>query len=271
MGISDIFSYLSYKKYLNDTIKSRPAGGHGYRTKLANACGCRLSYITEVLNRSGNFNLEQAEALNQFLGHSSEESEYFLLLVNFERAGTDLLQKRLRAQIDRFRVKRLTLKDRAIVKTELRKDDQATYYSSWLYAAVHMLASLDQLKTRDALAEHLRIPKDIVADVLDFLTRIGLLQNDRGIYKIATGRIFLGNDSPNVIKHHTNWRLRAIEALDRGIKTNMHYTSIFSIQAQDLIVAKEILAKAIDGFSKIVHDSKNDEEVHVFNLDVFKI
>ena len=271
MTTKDIFSYLSYKIYINDYLKALPAGGHGYRTKFAEACGCRLSYVTEVLNRQANFSLEQAEALNDLLGHTHEESDYFLLLINYERAGSHALSKRLRSQIEKMREKRLVLKDRVEVKTKLSVEDQSTYYSSWHYAAIHMLVSLEGLQTREALKEYLHLPKERVLEVLDFLVQSNLLKYEKGRYVVGMGKIFLGSDSPNIIKHHTNWRLRAIEALDCGIKTDLHYSSVVSLRKEDVSVAKEVLVKAIEDVRRIVRDSPRDEVVQVVAMDFFKI
>lgn len=98
MITKDIFSYLQYKNYLSDYLSALPNGGHGFRSKLAQACGCRLSYVSEVFHRHANFSLEQAESINDLLRHTPEECDYFLLMVNFERAGSDVYGPTLRSK-----------------------------------------------------------------------------------------------------------------------------------------------------------------------------
>src|SRR5687768_11246698 len=95
-----VFDYRDYKKYLNDFIKNQASGGHGYRSKIAEALRCHITYISQVLNKDAHFSLEQADELNSFLGHTKDESHYFLLLVQVARAGTHSLRSKFQEQID---------------------------------------------------------------------------------------------------------------------------------------------------------------------------
>ncbi len=80
MTEKSLFEYLSYKTYLKAALENKPSGGHGFRSKIAAALGCQVSYISQVLNKEAHFSLEQAEALNSLLGHTDEESEFFSCL-----------------------------------------------------------------------------------------------------------------------------------------------------------------------------------------------
>lgn len=63
----DIFDYDDYKKYLHDLLLSQPSKGHGFRSRLAEVAGCRVSYVSQVLNQDMDFSLEQAESINPLL------------------------------------------------------------------------------------------------------------------------------------------------------------------------------------------------------------
>src|SRR5258708_7490388 len=99
----EIFDYIDYKQYLADTIRKLPLKGHGFRSRMARAAGCRVAFISQVLNGRLHLSLEQAEAINVLLEHPSDEGDFFLLLIQYGRAGSRALQERLKSQIDRFR------------------------------------------------------------------------------------------------------------------------------------------------------------------------
>src|SRR5213595_3742322 len=91
----DTFEYVDYRSYVSDLLASQPKKGHGFRSKLATVIGCRPAYITLVLKGQANLSLEQADLLCAHFGLTSEEADFFLLLVQFERAGSASLRQRL--------------------------------------------------------------------------------------------------------------------------------------------------------------------------------
>ena len=89
-----IYQYRDYKKYLHDYIQSQPGKGYGFRSRIAETTHCDTAYVSQVLRQNAHFSLEQAEDLNDLLGHTQDESEYFLLLIQLARAGTPKLRAR---------------------------------------------------------------------------------------------------------------------------------------------------------------------------------
>lgn len=266
----DIFDYRSYKSYLRDLIHHQPGKGFGFRTRVAEAIGCRSAYVSQVLQGSANLSLEQAEALNAFLGHTAEEGDFFLLLIQQERAGSQRLRERWERQIRLAREKRLILKDRVDIKKSLTPEDQATYYSSWHYAAIHILITIERYRAIESIAEYFHLPVARVADVVEFLCRLGLVAKDRGRLKPGISRIFLGNDSPSIAKHHTNWRMRAIESLDRSEHADLHLSTVVSISKTDVTRIKEILVKNLEE-ARAVAKASTEEELHCLALDFFQV
>jgi hypothetical protein len=52
---------------------------------LSRAIGCQTAYTAQVLKGTAHFSLEQAEAINDFLGHPEEQGHLLLLLIQRER------------------------------------------------------------------------------------------------------------------------------------------------------------------------------------------
>ncbi|MGK5089360.1 TIGR02147 family protein, partial [Bdellovibrionota bacterium FG-2] len=149
-----IFEFTDYKRYLTEVDEARP---RGFRKALAQATQCQTAYISHVLNGSGHFNLEQAEATARFLEMGRDETRFFLMLVEYNRAGTPSLRRVLSEQMDEMRERHLSLRKRVGIQATLSRENQAAYYSSWHYAAVHMAVTVPSLRTRSALGRALRL------------------------------------------------------------------------------------------------------------------
>ncbi|MEQ1665875.1 MAG: TIGR02147 family protein, partial [Bdellovibrionales bacterium] len=172
----DIYDFRDYKAYLKHWIAQKPGKGRGIQTALAERLGCQTGYVSQVLNSHANFSLEQAEAVNQYIGHSYEEGHLFLLLVELARAGTQDLKKRFQNEIDKVLNQRLLFKDRVDIKKTLEPVDQATYYSSWYYAAIHVAVSVPSLRSREALMLYFNLSSETLTSALNFLVSVGLLE-----------------------------------------------------------------------------------------------
>jgi uncharacterized protein (TIGR02147 family) len=268
---NSVFEYDSFKRYLRDYIRAQVGHGRGFKSKMAKALNCHMTYVSQVLNKDANFSLEQADELNSFLGHTKDESHYFLLLVQLERAGTTSLKNKFKEQIATIHEKRLVLKDRVDIKRVLSPLDQTQYYSAWYYAAIHILVTIPEFQTKENMAKHLHLSLEKVSMILEFLVSIGLVAFENGRYKNGVNRIFLGSDSLMISKHHANWRMKAIESLDRDSANDIHFSTVVSFAHEDRNRIREFLVKSIEGAREIVRSSKHEQELSCLNVDFFKI
>ena len=265
--MKSLFEHKDYKTYLSE--RAGPKGARtGFRSGLAEAAGCNLTYVSQVLSGPRDFSLEQAEQASAFLGHTPEERHYFLLLVQKARAGTKALEKYFEEQLDGVRASRLQLKNRIAPGAALSKEHQYTYYSSWIYAAVHVGISIPQLQTKEALARYLHLRGEVVQPVLDFLVEAGLAVEEKNRYRIGPTMIHLGNDSKNILRHHANWRARALVSLEKESASDLHYSAAVSVSRADAIRLKSRLMDVIQQTVKEIGASP-EEEVFCFALDFF--
>jgi uncharacterized protein (TIGR02147 family) len=267
---SSLFDFISYKEYLRNWIDHRPQKGRGERSRLAEALRCQLAYVSQVLNGSAHFSFEQAEAINDLLDHTDDEAEFFILLVHLERAGTPALKKRIQKKVQKILSQRLILKNRLKHEDTLNREDQATYYSAWYYAAIHMALAIPTLQTRDALVQAMGLPVSQVSRVLDFLQARGLAKEVQGRFRIGDARIHLESDSPMISKHHTNWRMQAIHSFERESTFDLHYSSVISVGEKDTHKIRETLVKAVEQVREIVRPSP-DETLCCYSLDLFRV
>lgn len=264
-----IFEFKDYKKYLNDALDDLKKQGHASRSDLAKASQCQTAYVSQVLNGSADFSLEQADRINAFMGHSTEEGDFFFLLIQLGRAGSHSLKEYFQRQINRVHENRLELKNRLDVNKTLSKDNATQYYSQWYYSAIHVMLTIPEFQSKEKMAKYLRMSESRVAEVLEFLTSVGLATKTQGKYKIGTTRIHLPADSPMISKHHTNWRLNAIRSMERESLDDTHYSSVVTLSRADVMVIRSKIIEFIQEIKVIIRDSK-EEEVHSFCLDFFR-
>ena len=262
----DIYLEMHYKKYLNAKLTAR-----GSRAELSRSLGCHTAYMAQVLRGDAHFSLDQAEAANEFLGHTENEGNYFLLLVQYARAGSQRLRQRLQKQIDAARDSATLLKNRLPARDEIGEKERLAYFSHWYIAAVHALVSIAGHQSPTKIAARLRIGVAEAARAIEILVNAGaLIQQSGG--KLSTGKsqIHLGADSPLISKHHANWRTQALLALDRTDTENLHYSSVITISAVDRAKIRETLIEALAKVKTVVRQSP-EEELCCLAMDFFLV
>jgi uncharacterized protein (TIGR02147 family) len=261
-----LFEYRDYRTYLHDRVEER---SRGERSRLAEHLRCHLTYVSLVLSGSAQLSPEQAQSVNKYYGHSEEESDYFINLVLYARAGSPELESYYSKKIENMLEQRLILKNRLQYKKTLTLVDQATYYSSWHYTAVHFALTIPHLQTRDAISKYLGLAPAVVGEALEFLVSSGLAREEKGTFKTGTTSIHLGNDSPMLSKHHANWKIKALRSLDLPASEDFHYTSVVTFSKKDLLKIKSLLVSAIEQIRPIVRESP-EEELYCYSMDLFR-
>lgn len=266
----NLFAFTDYKRYLNERLDNTSAGGgRGSRSRLASHTGVQTSYLAQVLRGNAQLSLEQAEQTNVFLQHTEKESLYFLTLVQSARAGSVALRNRLAKQIASLREEHLTLKNRLSVSQPLNEHHQVTYYSSWLYGAIHALVSVPGFQSAEKIANELKVSPRAVTEAIEFLSSCGILVRERKHLKVGNARLHLPSDSPLIQKHHINWRLKAIQNLENEPSQSLHYSSVVSLSESDAKAIHEQLIQTIQKLKAVVHDSP-EEDIRSICIDFFK-
>ncbi|MGZ3771873.1 MAG: TIGR02147 family protein [Bdellovibrio sp.] len=267
---SSVFDFKNYKQYLTSALEARAVHQKGQRSKLAHFIGCNPAYLSQILNGNVDLSPEQAQTTNTFLGHTSAESRYFLNLVLFERAGNKELKAYYDEELKRQRQERLVLKNRVQINRSLSETDQARYYSSWYYAAIHVAVSLPHLRSREKIAEALSLPQSTVNQALEFLLQIGVLKQHGKEFRQGEVNLYLGADSNFITKHHANWRMKSIQSLDIVKDRDLHYSGVITCSHDDALKIKELLIKSVENIREIVKGSA-DESLFVYTLDLFEL
>jgi uncharacterized protein (TIGR02147 family) len=266
-----VFEYQDYKKYLREQFQSESHARSGQQTAFSKAIGCQPAYLSRVLNGDAHLSPEQADKASHFLGHSPREERYFFFLVLGNRAGTQSLKSRIAGELKAMKEESSQLKSRVPLFQPLSLEGQTTYYSAWYYATIHMLFDIKETWTPNRIAETLGLSLKRVQEVLSFLTQNGLLNLTSKGYEIQERETHVDADSPLVAKHHINWRMKAIQNLERNDRDSLHYSSVVTVSRKQIPKIREILVSAIADIRKTVRDTEPEDTLYSYSLDLFPV
>jgi hypothetical protein len=80
----------------------------------------------------------------------------------------------------------------------------------------------------------------------------------------------INRENPNIIKHHTNWRLKAISQIENQDSENLHFSGVYSLSKNDIEKIKKELLTSLESFQKIIKHSQ-EEELSALTIDWFKL
>lgn len=266
----EVFDFKDFRIFLKETLKKLPKSGHGSQKKMAEAAGVSTAFLSQVLSGKRQFSLEQASLIAEFLGLNEAESEYFLALVQFDKAGNETLRRLLKRQMDRLQKNAQTVSKRLTSVHEVKELDKPVYYSDWAYIAVQQLTAIPEFTTDYAIAERLNLPVKRIKQILTFLLRTGLCVDNGGKLGIGPARMHLAPDSLWVKQHHANWRGRALESVHSEDVGRLHYSSPMTFSKKDYEKIRSLLVAAIADIAKVV-DPSPSEELACLNIDWFRI
>jgi hypothetical protein len=271
MKAVSVFDFNAYKPFLKAWIASRPAKGRGEKSKIAAFIRCHSAYVSQVFTAGAHLSLEQGSLLNEYMGHNLQESRFFLLLLQKDRAGNASLKKHFETEIQEILASRMLLRNRLANAKTLDPKDQAQYYSSWIYGAVHMLISMPQFQTREAIAQRLGLPLAKITETLSFLGEAGLAKESGGIFTPGVASIYLPENSPLIAKHHGNWRLKALQSMETPQLLDVHYSAVATIREGDLEKLRAILVKAVEDLRGTIRESSPEDSLVCYSVDLFRL
>jgi uncharacterized protein (TIGR02147 family) len=266
MHISD---YLDFRDYLKARVKAMPRGGRGEFRKLAQAIGIHTTTLSQIIQGSKPISLEHAAGVCEYFGLSSFDTRYFLLLVQYDRAGSEKLRKLLREQLDELKKQSQELARRLPTESQLTFEQNAVFYSNWFYSAIRILSSIEGYQTPEAIAERLKLPRQAVNQALEFLLSTGLCSQEHG--RLAPGAKYthIAANSPLVSRHHGNWRTKAMERHPSLGPQEIAYTAPMSISKKDAQELRKRIVAFIEEFQK-TRAASDPEVAFCLAIDFFE-
>lgn len=264
-----LFEYGDYRIYLREHIQSLPKKGRGELSKIAKYLGVNSTWVSQIMSGSQSFNVEQGYSLSQYFGHTELETEYFSLLIQVERAGTDAFKKHLQKKLAMVKKESLSLSRRVSSAQKLSDHESSVFYSSWVYSAVHIFTSLSGGGvTIDEIAGRFALEKPKAAQIVQFLVGAGIISEKSGRYHIGVRSTFLERGSPHLLKHHSSWRLKAIQRSENLDDEELMISGQYSLSRADFGRLRERIAELVKEVSQTV-ERTDPEDIVCLNLDWF--
>jgi uncharacterized protein (TIGR02147 family) len=270
--VERIYQFKSYKDYLRNYLKH--SSSRGATVRLAEAAGCQSSYLSKVLQPGSKVQLthDHIFGISEFLNLSKNESHFLEVLLEKDRASQKKYKLKIEKEIETLRNENLKVAS-VLNKAPVRPDtaiDQ-TYYSHWLYSALHIAVSIPSLQDLASLSKHFFMPPEVLRDYLNTLEKNELVQQiSKDKWSWKRGDFHLSNQSPLAVMHQMTWRSKAIEDSSQRTSSSVHYTVVQSISEDDFDRLRSIVLEWIENFQKISGPS-NPEELVNLNLDFYKV
>jgi uncharacterized protein (TIGR02147 family) len=256
-----------FRIYLKIWAKAR---GRGEYRKIAQVLGMHSTLISQILNGRKCFTEEQASRLCAYMKLNLLETDYFLKLVQIERAGSEQLKETFLRHLHEIRELAGEVKSWVAQSKTLSVNDRALFYSSWQYGVVRLLTSIEGYRTQEAIATKLNLPISRVQEILDFLVSRGLCVVSKGQYVRTEKNTHIESRSPLAVRHHQNWRAKSVVLHERQVDGDMGFTAPVALSKKDFPKVRVILLKAISEISTLIEDSRAEELAYI-GIDWLKL
>lgn len=259
--------FRDYKQFFNKRLR---VGGRGQLKRLAEHLNIHTSLVSQILKGAPHFTGDQALGACDYLGLSPIETDYVVLMVQRERAGTPSSRRYYDEKLRDVKEKAQDLSARLQVQTTLTEGARAQYYSAWYYGGIRLLTATEKFNEPQSIARKLDLPVSVVTPVIQFLLDHQLLEIKGGHYSPGNTSTYIGRDSLLLQRHHLNWRSRMSDQIPHAVETDLHYTHPVTLTLEDFEKLREQMIQWIDQYRKVVEPSK-PELLACLTLDWAKI
>ncbi|RYZ60223.1 MAG: TIGR02147 family protein [Proteobacteria bacterium] len=263
-----IFDFKSSREILNDKI-SNSFEKRGHKANLAKVMRVTPSFLSQLINGDAQLSPDQACSLCELWLLDQRQSEYFIELVNFERATTSLLKKRIEAKLATLRQGWQPVPKLEIKAPEIEIKNALRYYASWKPTAVLTACGISGIQTVDAIAKRLQLQESEVFDILLFLQQIGLIKRNGDCWE-SLGHVLGISSEFRELNHlfHQSVRERAFVDFTQNTEKGFHTTISMGLSKAAYMEIKE----KVLGFTQQVADvvgPSTEEEVAFLAIDLF--
>lgn len=257
------YKYEDYRSFINayvNHIKER-----GTKSKLAEAAGCQLSYLSQSLKGSVQLTEDHLFGISKFVGLDSKGTEYVSLMGRAERASSRQLRKHILSRMAEMQSEDKVLSN-SLGLNKMRSKFQQKYYSTWYYSAVHIALSIPAFRNQPALIKALDLTPDALMSVIEFLIEIGAIERYENYYRTKEHNIHIPGDSHLHISYNLAWRSFMNQRLQVQNPSDLHYTAIHSLSESDVSELRALIIDFIDKSRKIVAPS-DEENLAALTID----
>jgi len=287
IGLSSVYGYSDTEEqetgvqvyeagHYQDYIRQLLAEGTATRPKstkksLALHLKCHSTFISHVLAEKAHFSLEQAVRFSDYYGLSSEETDFYLDLVNRDRAGDHATRDVYESRLGRAREQWMSISGRLKETDRLSDDEAADYFENWLLQTVHLACLLPDCSDALAIAERLGMAPERIAVAIRLLEEMGLVTRVDGGYQLVNRRLHLDKNSPTFKRYHASWRAKILHDVStRSRLDGIHYTSLVTVSRAKVDEIRKLILDHIESTRSEFVDS-TPEELYLYSLDFYQV
>lgn len=263
---TQIVEYVSYKKYLQGLIKNSK---RGFQTHLSRALEINPSQLNRIAYGDINLTEDQSARFCQLLRLDTLESEYFVALVQLEKANAIDAKEIFLSILKNLRDLKAIRDGIPLVEKnayQISPDQSQALSNSTLYLDILALCCISSYKTASDFATRLKVSESDVDEALDYLINEKFLTSSpQGGYKLES-MVYWDKMHPGSKRYKVLRREQAIESLNDPDAFNLD-VSIPVTHAERLRIV-ESLRMVMRSFFESNLDSDSGDLL-VINIDVF--
>lgn len=262
-----IFSMTDFRAYIQTWAHAK---GRGEYRRISESLSMHTTLVSQVLNGKKCLTEEQASRLCGYMRLNPLETDYFLKLVQIERAGSEQLKIIYNRHLKQIRNLAKKISNRVPESKELTEQDRAMFYSSWHYSMIRLLTMTKGKQTAEEISIYLELPISRVQEILSFLVSRGLCHVINGRYVRTDQNTHVEARSALAVRHHQNWRTKSLELHEKMRADDLAFTAPISMAKKDIPKIRKILLDAISEISNVVETSPS-EEILYLGIDWIKM
>jgi uncharacterized protein (TIGR02147 family) len=266
-----VLEYTSYRDFLRDELAERISRNPAYSLRaMALQLGITGSSLCEVLKGRHHFSTERAGEIAESMGLDPQEAQYFILLVQHERAKKEDARQRLAERIEGIRAQRKSSVDLSL--------DHFRMISDWYHYGIRALTELEGFRFTPAnVARKLGITIIEAEAAIDRLLKLELLEPEPGRpgrYRKAKGNLKAQSVAPNVAlrKYHRQLLEKALESIEgQEPGQRLLQTQVLALSPEDLPEADRLTDEYFAQIAALSKKSRRKTEVYCLGSQLFRV
>lgn len=270
------YEFEDYKDALKALLNGRKAqfGSRFTFEKMAIACGVQKTYLSKVINGSGQLSADQLYAASEFLELPVAETDYLQQVRDLQLAQNPSRQALLKKRLDDLRSKRL--KTEALIEVENEQNVQNRlweYYSDIDLQLVHLFLTVPHYATdADQICDKIGISEDRLKAILLKLQNWKIIEFAKNKYVANDPKMHLPEDSPAFLAFGILTRIKTLEKLrrrDAQHSADYFFSVFFSAETAFQDRLKKMLLQLLKETQAEVVEAKA-QQVYQLNIDFFR-
>ncbi|MBN1127850.1 MAG: TIGR02147 family protein [Chitinispirillaceae bacterium] len=269
MSVKPIFEYLDYREYLKDHYETNKARNSFFSFRyISSKAGLDPSFYLKVIQKQIHLSLKSLPRLIGFLNLNKKESDYFTLLVRFNRARHKDEMKLYFEKIIEVRELRANTMDA----------DNYEYFSKWYYVAIRELLNYYRFDgDYKALAAKLnpRISEAKARKAIELLLKLGLVtRNGDGSYALTDQFVTTGESWHSIaIENFQREMLHLAEESIKNVPKKNRETSTVTISVswKCFMAMKERLREIRKELMEMARMDRDPDGVFQVNFQIFPL